>query len=145
MSQGSQVADKEYREIDWLTVSIHTNEAPHHHHTSPFVIVAFTTPTCFWRTVDLAPWGNKSSVMVSVTLILEAFEYVALNILLIMECLLGNYDFLPISPWWVSWFPSKWPPSGKGLLLGVPLKGHHTIPTHTCHFLLFLPLYFPNF
>jgi hypothetical protein len=37
--------------------------------------------------------------MVSVTLILEAFEYVALKLLLIMERLLGNYAFFPISPW----------------------------------------------
>jgi hypothetical protein len=61
--------------------------------------------------------------MVSVTLILEEFEYVALKLLLIMEHLLGNYAFFPISPWLVSWFPSKWPPLGKGLLLVGLLEG----------------------
>ena len=54
----------------------------------------FTTPNCFRKTMDLDPSGNKSSI----TLIFEAFEYVALKLLLIMERLLGNYVFFPISP-----------------------------------------------
>jgi hypothetical protein len=63
-----------------------------------FVMMAFTTPTYFQKTMGLAPRGNNSTIMVSVTLILEAFEYVTLNLLLIMDRLLGNYSFFPISP-----------------------------------------------
>jgi hypothetical protein len=60
----------------------------------------------------------KSGIVVSVTLILEAFEYVALKLLLIIERLLGNYALCLVSPWWLTLCPSKWSPLGKGLLLG---------------------------
>jgi hypothetical protein len=60
----------------------------------------------------------KSGIVVTVTLILEAFEYVALEFLLIMECLLGNYALCLVSPWWLTLCPSKWSPSEKSVLLG---------------------------
>jgi hypothetical protein len=52
------------------------------------------------------------------TLIFEAFEYVAKSLFLIMECLLGNYTFFLISPWWLAWFPSKWVAIGKRVSTG---------------------------
>jgi hypothetical protein len=57
--------------------------------------MAFTTPACFWKTVDLSPRGNKLDINVSVTLILGALEYVALKILLIMERCAWKLCFLP--------------------------------------------------
>jgi hypothetical protein len=56
--------------------------------------------------------------MVSVTLIIEAFEHVAKAPFLIMECLLGNYTFFLISLWWLTWFPSKWATLGKNVANG---------------------------
>jgi hypothetical protein len=44
----------------------------------------------------------KSDIVVSVTLILEAFEYVAFKFLLIIERLLGNYTIYLVSPWWLT-------------------------------------------
>jgi hypothetical protein len=73
--------------------------------------------------------------MVSVTLIVEAFEDVAKGPFLIIERLLGNYTFCLISPWWLTWFPSKWVTLGEMVSTGgLSLKGHHTIATHTYHF-----------
>jgi hypothetical protein len=60
----------------------------------------------------------KSAIVVSVALVLEAFQYAALKLLLIIEHLLGNYALCPVSPWWLTLCLSKWSPSGKGLLLG---------------------------
>jgi len=51
------------------------------------------------KTAGLAPCGNKSGIMVSVILVLEAFEHVAKNPFLIMERLLGIYTFCLVSPW----------------------------------------------
>jgi hypothetical protein len=55
--------------------------------------------------------------VVSVTLILEVFEYVALKLLLIIERFLGNYSLFLVSPWWLTLCPSNWSPLGKGLIL----------------------------
>jgi hypothetical protein len=44
-----------------------------------------------------------------------------LRLLLIIERLLGNYALCPVSPWWLTLFPSKWSPLRMGLLLGGPL------------------------
>jgi hypothetical protein len=56
--------------------------------------------------------------MVSVTLIIEAFEHVAKGPFLIMECFLGNYTFFLFSPWWLKWFPSKWVTLGERVAIG---------------------------
>jgi hypothetical protein len=56
--------------------------------------------------------------MVSVTLVIEAFEHVAKGPLLIMEHLLGNYTFFLISPWWLTWYPSKLVFLGKRVATG---------------------------
>jgi hypothetical protein len=77
--------------------------------------------------------------MVSVTLIFEAFEHVAKSPFLIMEHFLGNYTFCLISPWWLTWFPSKLVTLGKRVVIEGSLKGHRTIPTHTYHFPCFFP------
>jgi hypothetical protein len=41
----------------------------------------------------------KLGIVVSFTLILEEFKYVALNIILIIECLIGDYAYGLVSPW----------------------------------------------
>jgi hypothetical protein len=41
-----------------------------------------------------------------------------LKLLLIRECLLGNYSLVPVLPWWLTLCPNKWSPLGMGLLLG---------------------------
>jgi hypothetical protein len=41
-----------------------------------------------------------------------------LKLLLIIECMLGNYALCLVSPWWLTLRPSKWSPLGMGLLLG---------------------------
>jgi hypothetical protein len=66
--------------------------------------------------------------MVSVTLIIEAFEHVAKGPLLIVKRLLGIYTFFLISPWWLTWFPSKWVTLGKRVATGGLLEGssHHS-------------------
>ena len=63
-----------------------------------------------------------------------------LKLLLIIECLLGNYALFPVSPWWLTLRPSKWSSLGMGLLLRNPLMRHRTIPNHTYHF----PSLFPS-
>jgi hypothetical protein len=44
-----------------------------------------------------------------------------LNILLIIECLLGNYALCLVSSSWLALFPSNWSPLGMGFLLGGPI------------------------
>jgi hypothetical protein len=80
-------------------VSTYTDGDPLHHHTSLIHHDGI-------HHINLLPEDNgscsmryKSGIVVSVTLILEAFEYVALKLLLIMERLLGHYAFGLISPW----------------------------------------------
>jgi hypothetical protein len=81
--------------------------------------------------------------MVSVTLIFEAFEHVAKSLVLIMECLLGNYIFFLISPWWLTWYPSKLVTLEKrvatgGLLEGSSYHSHSYLPLSTLLPLCFL-------
>jgi len=68
-----------------------------------------SSSTLAWikKTTCLPSWCNKSGIMVSAILIFEALEHVAKNHFFIMERLLGNYSFFLVSPWWVTWFPSK--------------------------------------
>jgi hypothetical protein len=80
--------------------------------------------------------------MVSVTLILEAFEHFAKNPFLIMERFLGNYTFFLSSPWWLTWFPSKLVTLKKMVTTGDSLKGHNTIPHSYLPLSTLLPLCF---
>jgi hypothetical protein len=85
---------------------------------------------------------SHGSVMVSVTLIFEAFEHVANNYFLIMKHFLGNYTFFLISPWWLSLCPSKLVTLGKRVVTGWFLEGslYHSHPYLPPSILL--PLYF---
>jgi hypothetical protein len=80
--------------------------------------------------------------MVSVTLIFEAFGHVVESTFLIMERFLGNYKFFLISPWWLTWYPSKLVTLEKrvvtrGLLEGSSYHSHSYLALSTL-----LPLYF---
>jgi hypothetical protein len=44
-----------------------------------------------------------------------------LNLLLIIERMLGNYALCLVSAWWLTLCPSKWSSLGMSLLLGGPL------------------------
>jgi hypothetical protein len=71
-----------------------------------------------------------------------------LKLLLIIECLLGNYALCPISPWSLTLCPSKWSPLGKGLLLGgfIDESLYHSYHTyHFSHFIIFISLSFGIF
>ena len=62
-----------------------------------------------------------------------------LRLLYISWHMLGHYSFFPVSPWWLTLFPSKWSSSGMGFLTRTLLKSHCTIPGHTYHFLSLKP------
>jgi hypothetical protein len=54
---------------------------------------------------------------------------------LIMESLLGNYIFSLISPWWLTWYPSKLVTLGKRVSIGgFPLRVIVPFLTNTYHF-----------
>jgi hypothetical protein len=84
--------------------------APRLHHASPSSLVVEQCILHWFgsqKIVGLASRGKNFSLMVSVTLIFEAFKHVAKIRFLIMEHFLGNYIFCLISPWWLAWYPSK--------------------------------------
>jgi hypothetical protein len=68
------------------------------------------------------------------------------NMILSIERLLENYALFPVSPWWLTLFPSKWSPLGKGLLLGgiIDESLYHSLSylsfftIHPFHLLIFL-------
>jgi hypothetical protein len=99
-------------------MSTYTDEDPLHHHTSLIHCNGFHHINLFLEDIGSCSMRYKSGIVVSVTLILEAFGYVALKLLLIIERLLGNYSLYLVSPWWLTLCPSKWSPLGKGFPLG---------------------------
>jgi hypothetical protein len=99
-------------------MSTYTDEDLLHHHTSLIHHDGIHHINLFLEDSGSCSMRYKSGIVVSVTLILEAFEYVALKLLLIIECLLGNYALCLVSPWWLTLCPSKWSPLGKGLPTG---------------------------
>jgi hypothetical protein len=58
-----------------------------------------------------------------------------LELLLIIERLLGNYSLFPISPWWLTLCPNKWSPLGMGLLL------EGLLDKSSCHSRSYLPFF----
>jgi hypothetical protein len=123
-------------------MSTYTDEDPLHHHTSLIHHDGIHHIILFLEDNGSCSMRYNSTIVVSVTLILEAFECVALKLLLIIERLLGNYALCFVSPWWLTLCPSKWSPLGRGLLLGglIDESSHHfsiilvTFP----HFILFV-------
>jgi len=99
MSRGPQVAYMEYQEMDLLTVSTYADGDPLHHNNSLIHHDGI-------HHIDLLPEDNgffsmryNLGIVVNVTLIIEAFEYVALKLLLIIEHMHRNYAIGLISPW----------------------------------------------
>jgi hypothetical protein len=80
MSQGPQVADMECRGIDRLMMSTYTDGDPLHHHTSLVHHDGIHHITLFLEDNGSFSMRYKSGIVVSVTLILEAFEYVAFKV-----------------------------------------------------------------
>jgi hypothetical protein len=99
-------------------MSSYTYEDPLHHHTFSIHRDGIHRNKLFPEDNGSCSMRYKSGIVVSVTLILEAFGYVALNLLLILERFLGNYALFLVSPWWLKLYPSKWSPLGKGFPLG---------------------------
>jgi hypothetical protein len=49
--------------------------------------------------MGLAPCGTSQVLWHVITLIFKAFKHVVFEILLIIEHMLGDYSFEPVSPW----------------------------------------------
>jgi hypothetical protein len=118
MSRGPKVVDMECRGMDRLLMSTYTDEDPLHHHTSLIHRDDIHHINLFHEDSGSSSMRYKSGIVVSVTLILEKFGYVALKLLLIIEHLLENYALCLVSPWWLTLCSSKWSPLGKCLSLG---------------------------
>jgi hypothetical protein len=70
-----------------------------HHHSSSTTYQCLPHHLGPQKTTGLSSCGNKSTLMISVTLMFEAFDHVAKSHVLIMGHFLGNYIFFFISPW----------------------------------------------
>jgi hypothetical protein len=99
-------------------MSTYTDEDLIHHHTSPIHPDGIHHINLFSEDNGSCSMRYKSGIVVSVTLILDAFGYVALKLLLIIELLLGNYALCVVSHWLLILYTSKWPPLRKGLPMG---------------------------
>jgi hypothetical protein len=82
-----------------MIVSTYTNGDSLHHHTSMIHHDGIHHIKLLLKDSGSFSMRYKSGIVVSITLILEAFEYVALKILLIIENLLIHYAFDLVSPW----------------------------------------------
>ena len=80
MSRGPKVADMECRGIDRLVMSTYIDGDPLHHHTSPVHHDGIHHISLFPEDNGSCSMRYKSGIVVSVTLILEAFEYVAFKV-----------------------------------------------------------------
>jgi hypothetical protein len=80
-------------------MSTYTNGNPLHHYTSLIDHDGIHHINLLVKDNVSCSMRYKSGIVVSVTLIFEAFKYIALKILLIIEHLFGHYAFGLVSPW----------------------------------------------
>jgi hypothetical protein len=80
MSQGPQVAYIECREMDSLVMSTYIDEDPLHHHTSLVHHDGIHHIILFPKDNGSCSMRYKLGIVVSVTLILKVFEYVAFKV-----------------------------------------------------------------
>jgi hypothetical protein len=127
-------------------VSTYTDGESLHHHISLIHHDGMHHINLFLEDGESCSMRYKSGTVVSVTLMLEAFEYVVLKLLLIIERLLGNYALYVVSPRHCALVSGH--PWGNVCHWEVSLMSHHTIPDHTYHFphfILFVPSSFGIF
>jgi hypothetical protein len=99
MSRGPQVAVLEYRETTLLAVSTCTYGSLLYHHSLDPSSSHPPHQLASGRQMGLAPCSTSQVLWKVITLVFEAFKHVVLKLLLIIECLLGQYAFDHVSPW----------------------------------------------